>query len=265
MIRRTFEWIGSELFPQGSKFSPDARDVMLVSYPKSGNTWVRALVSQLIGVRHSLREMDHLVPDIYACRGRVLRKAHRFPCCGRMIKSHESFRQDYKRVIYLVRDPRDVCVSYYHYLGGILRTIDTQSTTLNDFVDLFVSGEPDDFGTWGEHTGSWLSAESTDILLIKYEDLLSDATQRLARICTFLCLEQSDSAISAAVESCSIDKLRSKEQRERSRWQEMRKADISASFFREGGSGSRGTLDNRSLDKICSEWNDEMKKFGYLP
>lgn len=264
MNPRTFGWIGAEFFRHGASFVPDPQDVMLVSYPKSGNTWVRALVSQLVGAQHSLKEMDHLVPDVYSCRGHVLRKAHRFPCAGRLIKSHESFRPTYKRVIYLVRDPRDVCVSYYHYLADIQRTVDASSTSLNEFVDPFLSGKFDDYGTWGEHTGSWLAAETADLLLIRYEDLISDAADCLARICGFLGLEHNDEAIRTAVESCSLDRLRAKEKSERTSWQPMRKADVSASFFRAGGSGGRSDLDKRSLDAISDRWRDEMMAMGYI-
>lgn len=265
MIRRAFAWIGSELFPQGSDFRPESPDVMLVSYPKSGNTWVRALVAYLVGEQRTLKEMDHLVPDIYTCRGAVLRNAYRFPCSGRLIKSHESFRPTYKRIIYVVRDPRDVCVSYYHFLGGILRTLDPESTGLDEFANRFVAGDVDDYGTWGEHAGSWLTAERADFLTIRYEDLLAGAEQCLVRICDFLGLECDESAISNAVENCSIARLRSKEASERTVWHPIRKADASAAFFREGGSSARNNLDQASVDRICDAWRQQMEAFGYLP
>ena len=264
MFKRAFYRIGSELFPQGSMFSPDPKDVMLVSYPKSGNTWLRALVAHLVGVRQSLGEMDHLVPDVYACNGRELRNAYRFPCSGRLIKSHESFRATYKRLILLVRDPRDVCVSYYHYLGNILRSFDPDRTSLQDFVGMFVAGGFDDYGTWGEHTNSWLAAESADLLLLKYEDLLADAPGSLARTCKFLGLDDDSAAILKAVEDCSLDRLREKEEQERAKWHPVRKAKGAATFFRQGGSTARSDLAQESLELICEKWRGPMKTLGYL-
>lgn len=264
LIRGAYYWIGAELFPEGSIFTPDPDDVMLVSYPKSGNTWVRALVANLVGIRQSLREMDNLVPDIYASRGPVIRNAYRFPCSGRLIKSHESFNASYKRVIHVVRDPRDVCVSYYHYRGDILREFDRDTTSLNEFVDKFVAGSLDNYGTWGEHTNSWFAAEAADLLFLRYEDLLADTPRCFARICDFLGLEADSSEIVTAVENCSLERLRAKEESEGTLWHPVRKAKGAVSFFRKGGSASRTDLDHTALQQICDKWRDPMERLGYL-
>lgn len=264
LIKDAFYGLGSELFAQGSRFSPDPQDVMLASYPKSGNTWVRALVAHLVGAKQSLREMERLIPDIYTSRANTLRNAYRFPCSGRLIKSHESFRPTYKRVIYLVRDPRDVCVSYYHYLANILPTVDANTTSVDAFAKMFVSGGLDDFGTWGEHTNSWLAAESADLLILRYEDLLAEAPQSLTRVCEFLGLDKDASEIATAVESCSLERLRLKEERERKLWLQIKNAKGAATFFRKGGSDGRADLNSASLELICEKWREPMRALNYL-
>src|ERR1017187_7417206 len=84
-------------------------DVFLTSYPRSGNTWTRFLVGNLIyqdlGV--SFLNVERLVPDMYKTADWVMRRLPR----PRVLKSHECFDPRYPKVIYIVRDPRDVAVS----------------------------------------------------------------------------------------------------------------------------------------------------------
>jgi hypothetical protein len=180
-----------------------------------------------------------------------------------MLKSHESFKPTYKRVIYVVRDPRAVCTSYYYYLANIQRTIDLETTSSRQFSDLFVSGLVDTYGSWGEHVRSWLAAETADFLLIQYENLLSDPIPILSQICGFLQLSPPEGGISAAVRDCSISNLRAKESNERSTWRQTRKA-TNAFFFREGGASKWDALDGSLLDSMYTKWGKEMKELNYL-
>src|SRR5580698_1578569 len=88
-------------------------DIFLVSYPKSGNTWTRFLLGNLMSPdeRVTFVNVERKVPDIYAKSKKALKKIP----SPRVIKSHECFDPRYRRVIYIVRDPRDVAVSAYHY------------------------------------------------------------------------------------------------------------------------------------------------------
>src|ERR1019366_2584136 len=81
-------------------------DIFLVSYPKSGNTWTRFLLGNLLNPDEGITfaNVERKVPDIYAESKRTLKKAPR----PRLIKSHECFDPRYRRVIYIVRDPRDL-------------------------------------------------------------------------------------------------------------------------------------------------------------
>lgn len=264
MIRQIFYLLGWELFPPGAFFTPDKRDVMLVSYPKSGNTWVRALVANVIRKEPSLAEMGRLVPDIYRCRARTLRRAHRFPCSGRLLKSHESFRPVYKRVIYIVRDPRDVCVSYYHYLGSVRAQISHATMSLRQFSEIFIAAQIDPYGSWGEHVGSWLCAESPELLLVRYEDLQANTLAELHRICPFLGLEVTDGVLKSAVSACSISRLRAREREERAPWGRRTRSRGDASFFRAGLSGNGRELDPPILQRMYDQWGDQMKTLGYV-
>src|SRR5215470_5689419 len=96
---------------RGVTIFPD--DVFLVSYPRSGNTWTRFLLGNLIYQHEpvTFSNVESRIPEIYFNPDRAMRRLPR----PRILKSHECFQPQYRRVIYIVRDPRDVAVSYYHH------------------------------------------------------------------------------------------------------------------------------------------------------
>ncbi|MEX1032386.1 MAG: sulfotransferase domain-containing protein [Cellvibrionaceae bacterium] len=263
MVKQFLRRAEFELSKQGDKFSPDTEDVMLVSYPKSGNTWIRALVAHLVRPQASLVDMERLVPDVYKSTGKVLRKAYRFPCGGRLIKSHQSFRPDYKRVVYITRDPRAVCVSYYHYLRGVRGDRDIAEMSLDDFVLRFLSGDVDRYGTWAENVGSWECAERADMLHLCYEEMKSDPVANLRKICEFVGLNCNQESISSAVTECSIENLRKKEEREGLKWAAREDRELAALFFRNGSSSSWAELSPFALEQIYKKWGSQMLKRGY--
>ena len=118
-------------------------DVFLVSYPRSGNTWTRFLIGNLIYQDEpvTFANIESRLPEIYFNPDRVLRRLPR----PRILKSHECFQPHYRRIIYIVRDPRDVAVSFYHHhikAGNI-----AEDYPIADFVPRFIAGEFD--AKWG--------------------------------------------------------------------------------------------------------------------
>ena len=128
-------------------------DVALVSYPKSGNTWLSFIAANLQWLNRqevNFANINHLIPDIYI-RTRAELAAYDQP---RLLKSHEYLDPRYPKVIYIVRDPRDVAVSYYHYLIRCGRFDKGQDW--GDYIARFIAGRLDSYGSWGDHVGGWL-------------------------------------------------------------------------------------------------------------
>jgi len=176
------------------------QDVLLISYPRSGNTWVRFLLANIIkpaGLEIDFHNVHYYVPELN--RNNEIIQALDPP---RVVKTHALYKSAYPRVIYLVRDGRDVYVSYYHYR---LKQLD-EGITFGDFLrrdDHFPS-------RWKEHIDSWLTSGmgGENLLLVRYEDLLEEPEAELKRMVAFIGLESSDQAIHQAVEDSRFDRMR---------------------------------------------------------
>ncbi len=157
------------LRPPGRNVEVFADDVFVVSYPKSGNTWVRFLIAHLVaeGRPVDFSSVQEIVPGIDWLPANKLRSLAR----PRILKSHEYFDPRYGKLLYLVRDPRDVVVSYYHH--DIRRRLIPEGYPMEQYVERFLDGRLDPYGSWHEHVGSWLGARESDpgFLLVRYEDL----------------------------------------------------------------------------------------------
>ena len=112
-------------------------------------------------------DIESRVAEIYFNYDHVMRRLPR----PRILKSHEAFAPRYPRVIYIVRDPRDVAVSFYHH-NIKWRTI-AEDYPIDDFIPGFIAAQYDPWaGSWGDNVKSWISMRqgSSNFLLVRYED-----------------------------------------------------------------------------------------------
>jgi len=149
-------------------------DVFLTSYPRSGNTWTRFLVGNLVHTEEPVTflNVERLVPDMYKHSDRYMRNLPR----PRILKSHEVFDPRYRRVIYIVRDPRDVAVSQYHW--EMKQKSVQDEYPIEQFVPRWIEGIYwDRLANWGDHVTSWLSTRQgrDSFVILRYEDLLANA------------------------------------------------------------------------------------------
>lgn len=237
-------------------------DVFLVSYPKSGNTWTRFLLSNLIFPDHivTFNNIDQLLPDIYQDTDKILARINR----PRILKSHEYFDPRYQKVIYIVRDPRDVCVSLYHHMLKFKQL--SENISLDKFVDEFIYQNIGGRGSWAENVGSWLGArsESSNFLLLRYEDLLQNTASGLRDMASFLYLDLSDDIVSKAVIASSLDSMRKIEREASDQWRQLKLSDKNRSFVRSGVAGGwKEQLSLESVNKIEIAWGNVMHQVGY--
>jgi len=237
-------------------------DIFLVSFPKSGNTWTRFLLANLRFPDQpaTWANINRLIPDP---TGTTQRDFDRMPR-PRIIKSHECFDPRYPRVIYIVRDPRDVVVSQYHYHRKIRKIED--DSPMEKFVTRFLAGETCPHGSWGQNVSTWLTtSEGTPrFLLLRYEDLVADTARELAKVVAFLDLSAGPERIAQAVERSSADRMRQLEKRQPDKNELMKGSRKDLSFVRAAGSGGwRSDLPAPMVAQIEAAWGSLMQHLGY--
>jgi hypothetical protein len=246
----------------GRHFTVFPDDTFLVSYPKSGNTWVRFLLANLIYPNESVgfANINRLMPAPGISSKRFLRKLPR----PRILKSHETFDVRFRKVIYLVRDPRDVAVSEYHF--DLKKRYIDPDLSLEQFVKRFIAGETSSYGSWWEHTASWIAARHGNpaFLLVRYEDLLADSMGETAKIAEFLGIQAGPERLKAAVERSSVDRMRKLEKQQGDEWSGTRNTRKEIPFVRAAKSGGwKETLPCSSADEIESAWFPLLNFLGY--
>jgi hypothetical protein len=238
-------------------------DVFLTSYPRSGNTWTRFLVGNLVYQNEPVTflTVERLVPDMYKSSDRVLRHLPR----PRILKSHECFDPRYRKVIYIVRDPRDVAVSNYHWELKLRSVRD--GFPIEDFVPRWM--EPQFWpriGSWGDHVTSWLSTRQgkKGFLLLRYEDLKKDPQSALAQVAEFLGIEPSLDRLNRAVELSSADNMRKMEKQESAQWVATTLTRQDKPFVRNATSGGwKAVLPEQTVAYIEKHWGHLMRNLGY--
>ncbi|HUO14446.1 MAG TPA: sulfotransferase domain-containing protein [Verrucomicrobiae bacterium] len=238
-------------------------DLFLTSYPRSGNTWTRFLVSNLAYPNESVTflTIERLIPEIYKSSDREMRKLPR----PRILKSHECFDPRYQKVIYIVRDPRDVAVSNYHW--ELKRGSVRDGYPIEDFVPRWMEAQfwPR-IGSWGDHVTSWLSTRQgkPGFLMLRYEDLKKQPHESLRRVAEFLGIEPTNERLSRAIELSSADRMRQLESAQSNKWVQTRYTRQDKPFVRNATSGNwKIVLPEKTVADIETHWGHLMRDLGY--
>jgi hypothetical protein len=244
-------------------------DIFLVSYPRSGNTWTRFLLGNLIDPNDpvTFSNIESRIPEIYFNRDRFLRQLPR----PRILKSHECFQPHYPHVIYIVRDPRDVAVSFYHHNVKARNIPDDYP--MSSFIPRFIAGEFDrKFGSWRDNVLSWtlLRRDAPGFLMLRYEDMKLDPARELASVvaflerCSFRKIDSSAKAFERAIDLSSPERMRALERQGARHWVLTKGTRSDKPFVRSAAAGGwKSKLAPESVAAIESAWGDLMRNLGY--
>lgn len=237
-------------------------DTFLISYPKSGNTWTRFLIANLVHpeIRADFSNINRLTPDPEGFSKRALASMPR----PRILKSHQYFDPRYQRIIYIVRDPRDVALSQFHFHRKRKEIGDDYP--LEKFVERFVAGETAPYGSWGENVASWLSTRHNrpGFLLLRYEDMLENAPRELGKIAAFLDIPADQERIRIAVERSSADEMRKLEKTQAGLWSSTKDTRQDVPFVRAAKAGGwRTGLSDGAVMQLEAAWGHLMTYLGY--
>lgn len=264
MIRRGIaaakSLVGKDFAGRRLEVFPD--DSFIVSYPRSGSTWFRFLVGNLISKDEpiSFRNVERVIPDIHVNSTRYISSVPR----PRLLKSHEYFDPRYPQVVYIVRDPRDIAVSYYRYYRKVKVLAD--GYPMGRYIAAFLTGELQTWGSWRENVASWLAARQgrSGFLLLRYEDLLDKPHQELSKAAEFLGISSTANELARSVELSSVERMRELEKAQGDQWVTIKGSRQDVPFIGDAFSGQWKTeLEHDAVVAIETSWGDLMTQLGY--
>jgi Sulfotransferase domain len=239
-------------------------DTFIVSYPRSGNTWTRFLIANLLHPQEAATfdNIERLIPDAEAQSSRYMRGVP----SPRMIKTHSYFDPRYPRVIYIVRDPRDVALSYYDFSRKYRHFED--GYPLERYVGDFVSGRliSAGWGTWGENVASWVFARGArpGFLLLRYEDMKSHPERELTKLADFFGIAATPELLQATIDRSSAERMREMEKTQGKNWISTKNKRDDIPFVRTAVAGDwKNKLRPELVAAIESAWGNIMAQLGY--
>lgn len=274
--------------------------VWLASYPKSGNTWFRAFLANLLsgldrpvpinalrtgsiasarpvfddlaGVEASELspdEIDLLRPDVYrlmaeeaeATEYHKVHDAYTLNSEGRPLLPPEATRA----ALYFVRNPLDVAVSYAHHSHC---DVDTVIGWMAHPGHCFCAGPKrlhnqlrQRLLTWSGHVESWVDRPEFPVHVVRYEDMKLAPEATFTEAARFADLPTEPEAIARALEFSSFEEL----QRQEAETGFAEKNPRAESFFRKGVAGGwREALSEEQAAKVIEDHRGVMERFGYL-
>ena len=277
--------------------------IWIASYPKSGNTWVRLFLKhyftkpdnefKINSVNNdefknmSFPELQHLkemkidyfkfeeivknwepIQDLMNLNNKTnFVKTHSSMCT---IGKHSfTTTRNTKGAIYIVRDPRDVLVSYSYYFGLDYEKTYQQlsSSSIFEYHSLKKSSEKFKkslIGSWSDNYNSWKNYRLSPILIIRYEDLVLNGHDTFLKIIEYL----------NEIDGLKIDKTKIKNSFEQTDFKKLQKIEIKYGFedkakkgffFRKGKIGSwKNEVPNEIIKKIEKIFYQEMIELKYL-
>jgi Sulfotransferase domain len=234
-------------------------DVFLCSYPKSGITWLGFMMAHVLkhdpGEQFDLNTFCKYVPsicDTYVKRGSLAQYADFLD--PRFFRCQATFDAKLPRVIYMLRDPRDAMLSYWHYKRFLSSEF---KVSLADFL----AGDhlPCE---WNEHVAGWLLPQRhPNFFLVRYETLHENTAGVLKEVLKFAGINCSDSKIDGAVEASRFERMRAAEERG---GVAGRVGEQYERFVRRGRVASwQEEMGYRELRIIEQKYADVMRKMGY--
>ncbi len=263
----------------------------IASFPRSGNTWIRALITAYsnngeVEINNIMQTGDKN-PEYY--EGIIKKPIHDWSTTDQalikpaammrmledaggnlMLKTHDcnidlsgvaQIPHDITRAaIYIVRDPRDVALSFKNHYNtqtnkaAVDKLLDNKFVTRFPNKGLFVPQL-----SWNIHVASWMRNLPYPVYALRYEDLLSNPFEVLGEIIKFLNLDYDEDLIRKSIDACAFDKM--KQQEKKSGFRET----VGQEFFHKGQAQRwKNELEPELQNRIIKACEKEMKLTGYI-
>lgn len=190
-------------------FSIISSDYVIVSFQKCGKTWLRMMLARAISLKYNIKKikLDLQLMTLF------------HPKAPNILISHAGSTKDNnkvdfvrlfkkKKIVFLMRDPRDIVVSLFH--GSRTRDKVYSGNDMSTFIHDKNSGFEkiiNFMNLWAKE----IKKRPKDFIIVKYEDMKKDAKKQLRRIFDFFKIKMPDEIIEEAVNYGSFDNMRKME------------------------------------------------------
>lgn len=273
--------------------------IWLASYPKSGNTWMRAFLHNLLRDPKDSYDINKITDfstsdsSIHWYQNQTskpweewkpidvarMRRGTQLSICAwrrddTFVKTHNASGHylNYPLIhpdltagaIYIVRNPLDVCVSLTHHYGC---DVDTAIQFLGDESTGSKTNDKlvyEIHRSWSSHVDSWTSQQRPGLIVLRYEDMLHRPLKTFGGLAEFMRLNPPPTRkrLERAIERSSFRTLRQQEDEKGFK----EKSPHAQKFFREGKAGQwREILTQSQIDAVVARHKEQMQRFGYWP
>ncbi len=265
-----------------NEVKPRNNDIIVASCYRSGTTLTQQIINLLINGHSNYINLENVSPWVELIDGitreKSIKKVEKLPS-PRILKTHLPFeslpdRADWK-YIYLVRDGRDVGLSFYNTFinryncdSEAKEAEQKVSENFLDFWDRWIeTGEP--YWPFWEHLQSWLKVRDLpNLLLVHYANLTKNKPQEVLRIANFLNLKIDSDKMEVILHQSSLEYMKKN-------WQKFQPSNFKAKTFL--GKGETGgwkkvltperviNYENLAVQKLGNEFASWMQNGGELP
>nr|GLL35455.1 flavonol sulfotransferase-like [Ipomoea trifida] len=266
-------------------FKPHPNDVLLASYPKSGTTWLMALLFSIVN-RATYNHDDMMHPLLNSNPHELVPSLLTYPTNPRppeslLFHTHfaysslpEQIRNSSCRIVYVFRDPKDVFVSFWHFFNK-LRPKDSSSISLQEAFNQFSRGASP-YGPYWDHVIGYYKASiqfPNKVFFVRYEDMKTETVFHVKRLAEFVGWpfseeEENEGVVQKITDLCSFEKLSNLEVNKNGSY--IRKLPtgrtvsvIHNAFFRKGEIGDSNNHLSEEMREILDQiTEDKFKEIG---
>jgi hypothetical protein len=274
--------------------------VWLASYPKSGNTWTRTFLHNLVKLksgeedeqsinamtrftawdiakplytdalgfeptdehRQEIADVRHQVQQRIAdaLEGLIFVKTHAALVVNR---GHTTINFSVTSgAVYIIRNPLDVVISYAHHMGSSIDTAIALMARPGLESPIGPTAVYEVYGAWSEHVLSWTRKPHPAIYVMRYEDMLAHPEETFGGLARHLLLDATSDQIAQAIDRSSFKRLQAQEEKDGF----LERPKEAERFFREGRAGQwKDVLTAAQISRIVRDHGEQMARFGYTP